>query len=104
MRSEVRELLVEQLRDAYSAEKQTLRCMQKVVRKASSPALREGIQMHIDETQTQIERVERAMERLEARRGRKVCEAMGGCSASSTTKSPLTERTLHWRKRSVNGK
>ncbi len=78
MRSEVRELLVEQLRDAYSAEKQALRCMQKVVKKASSPALREGIQMHIEETQTQIERVEEAMEKLDARRGRKVCEAMRG--------------------------
>ena len=78
MQSEVRELLVEQLRDAYSAEKQALRCMQKVVRKASSPALREGIQMHIEETQTQIERVEQAMEKLDARRGRKVCEAMRG--------------------------
>ena len=78
MRSEVRELLVEQLKDAYSAEKQALRCMQKVVKKASSPALREGIQMHIEETQTQIERVEEAMEKLDARRGRKVCEAMRG--------------------------
>jgi ferritin-like metal-binding protein YciE len=78
MRSEVRELLVEQLRDAYSAEKQALRCMQKVVKQASSPALREGIQMHIEETQTHIERVEQAMEKLGARHGRKVCEAMRG--------------------------
>jgi ferritin-like metal-binding protein YciE len=78
MESEVRELLVDQLRDAYSAEKQALRCMQKAVRKASSPLLREGIQMHIEETQTQIERVEQAMEKLDVRRGRKVCEAMRG--------------------------
>src|SRR5271165_398141 len=78
MRSEVRELLVEQLRDAYSAEKQALRCMQKVVKKATSPALREGIQMHIEETETQIDRVEQAMEKLDARRSRKVCEAMRG--------------------------
>ena len=103
---------------------------EKVVKKASSPALREGIQMHIEETQTQIERVEQAMEHLDARRGRKVCEAMRGlveeldtklksrmekvpfstwslwleCSASNTTKSPPTERTLRWRKRSVNRK
>ena len=32
MESEVRELLIEQLKDAYSAEKQALRCMQKTVR------------------------------------------------------------------------
>ncbi|HEX3993522.1 MAG TPA: DUF892 family protein [Acetobacteraceae bacterium] len=78
MQSEVRELLIEELKDAYSAEKQALRCMQKVLRKASSPALREGIQLHIEQTQTQIERVEQAMEKMEAKRGRKVCEAMRG--------------------------
>jgi ferritin-like metal-binding protein YciE len=78
MKSEVRELLVEELKDAYSAEKQALRCMQKVLRKGSSPMLREGIQLHIEQTQTQIERVEQAMEKLEVRRSRKVCEAMRG--------------------------
>jgi ferritin-like metal-binding protein YciE len=78
MRSEVRDLLANELRDAYSSEKQALRCMQKTLRKASAPALRDGIQLHIEQTQTQIERVEQAMERLEVRPGRKVCEAMRG--------------------------
>jgi ferritin-like metal-binding protein YciE len=78
MESEVRELLGEQLKDAYSAEKQALRCMQKVLRKASSPLLREGIQLHIEQTQTQIERVEQGMEKMGIRPGRKVCEAMRG--------------------------
>ncbi|MBV1800387.1 ferritin-like domain-containing protein [Siccirubricoccus sp. G192] len=78
MENEVRELLVEQLKDAYSAEKQALRCMQRTLKKATAPALRDGIQMHIEQTQVQIERVEQALERLEARPGRKVCEAMRG--------------------------
>ena len=39
MQKEVRELMVEQLKDTFSAEKQALRCMQKTVRKASTPAL-----------------------------------------------------------------
>ncbi len=78
MKSEIRELLGEQLRDAYSAEKQALRCMQKVLRKASSPLLREGIQLHIEQTQTQIERVEQGMDKMGIRPGRKVCEAMRG--------------------------
>jgi ferritin-like metal-binding protein YciE len=78
MKSEVRELLIEELRDAYSAEKQALRCMQKVLKKANSSMLREGVQLHIDQTQTQIERVEQAMEKLEVRRNRTVCEAMRG--------------------------
>jgi len=78
MEDEVRELLVAQLKDAYSAEKQALRCMQRTAKKATAPALRDGIQMHIEQTQTQIERVEQALEKLDARPGRKVCEAMRG--------------------------
>jgi ferritin-like metal-binding protein YciE len=78
MKSEVLELLTEELKDAYSAEKQAQRCMQKAVRKASAQALREGIQMHIEQTQVQIERVEQAMEKLSVKPGRKVCEAMRG--------------------------
>jgi ferritin-like metal-binding protein YciE len=78
METEVRSLLVDQLKDAYSAEKQALRAMQRIVRKASAPELRDGVQMHIEQTQTQIERVEQALEELGARPGRKVCEAMRG--------------------------
>lgn len=78
MKSQVLELLTEELKDAYSAEKQALRCMQKTLRKVSDETLREGIQMHIEQTQVQIERVEQAMEKLNVRPGRKVCEAMRG--------------------------
>jgi ferritin-like metal-binding protein YciE len=78
MKSEVLELLTEELKDAYSAEKQALRCMQKALRKASAEELREGIQMHIEQTQVQIERVEQALDKLNVRPGRKVCEAMRG--------------------------
>jgi len=84
MESEVRELLSEELKDAYSAEKQALRCMQKALKMASAPALREGIQMHIEQTQVQIERVEQAMEKMEIRPGRKVCEAMRGLVEEAT--------------------
>src|SRR6476646_7794383 len=78
MKSEVRELLSEELKDAYSAEKQALRCMQRTLRKASAEALRQGIQTHIEQTQVQIERIEQAMEKMGVRPGRKVCEAMRG--------------------------
>jgi ferritin-like metal-binding protein YciE len=84
MESEVRELLIEELKDAYSAEKQALRCMQKTLKMASAPSLREGIQLHIEQTQVQIERVEQAMEKLEIRPGRKVCEAMRGLVEEAT--------------------
>jgi ferritin-like metal-binding protein YciE len=78
MKSEVRELLVDQLKDAYSAEKQAVACMKKTLRKASAPALKAGIQKHIDETQIQLERVQQALDGLGAKPGRKVCKAMQG--------------------------
>jgi ferritin-like metal-binding protein YciE len=45
---------------------------------SEAQALREGIQLHIDQTQVQIERLEEAMEKMTVRPGRKVCEAMRG--------------------------
>lgn len=78
MENDVRKLLVDQLKDAYSAEKQALRCMQKATKKVSGETLRRGIHKHIEETQGQIERIEQALEKMDARPGRKVCEAMRG--------------------------
>jgi ferritin-like metal-binding protein YciE len=52
--------------------------MQRTLRKASAPALRDGIQAHITQTEAQIERIEQGLERLGAKPGRKVCEAMRG--------------------------
>ena len=84
MKSEILELLTNELKDAYSAEKQALKCMQKVLRKASAEELKAGIQAHIDETQGHIDRVEQAMEKLNVRPGRKVCEAMRGLVEEAT--------------------
>src|SRR3979409_129517 len=78
MESEVRELLTEELKDALSAERQALRCMQRALKSATAPPLKDGIQLHIEQTQVQIERLEQAMEKMSVRPGRKVCEAMRG--------------------------
>src|SRR3979409_66574 len=52
--------------------------MQKALKSATAPALKDGIQLHIEQTQTQIERLEQAMEKVASAPGRKVCEAMRG--------------------------
>ncbi|WP_372619965.1 ferritin-like domain-containing protein [Falsiroseomonas sp.] len=75
---EITKLMIEQLRDAYSAEKQALRGMQKMMKAATNEKLRQGFQMHIEQTEAQIERVEQALEQLGGKPGRKVCEAMRG--------------------------
>jgi ferritin-like metal-binding protein YciE len=75
---EISKLMIEQLRDAYSAEKQALRAMQKMMKQAANDRLRQGFQMHIDQTEGQIERLDQALEQLGGKPGRKVCEAMRG--------------------------
>ncbi|MDN3565057.1 ferritin-like domain-containing protein [Paeniroseomonas aquatica] len=84
MENDVRELLVAQLKDAYSAEKQALRAMQKSVRQASDPTLKDCITLHIEQSQAQIEKVEQALESLGAKPGRVVCEAMRGLVEEGT--------------------
>jgi ferritin-like metal-binding protein YciE len=75
---ELRSMMVTQLRDAYSAEKQAIQVMRRMTRKASEPKLREGLEAHIAQSEEQRDRVEQALEKLAARPGRKVCEAMRG--------------------------
>jgi ferritin-like metal-binding protein YciE len=75
---ELQEMLVDQLRDALSAEKQAIQGMKKALRKTSAAQLKEGIEAHIAQSEEQRERVQQAIEELGAKAGRKVCEAMRG--------------------------
>jgi ferritin-like metal-binding protein YciE len=84
MEQDVRELLVEELKDAYSAEKQALACMKKSARLATSPSLKAGIEEHIQQTMEQISRVEEALGLLKAKAGRKTCMAMKGLVEEAT--------------------
>jgi len=75
---ELNKLMIEQLRDAYSAEKQALRIMPRMAKKVSSQTLKDALQMHAEQTETQVERLEQALEMLGGKAGRKVCEGMRG--------------------------
>lgn len=75
---ELRAMLIEQLRDAYSAEEQAIQGMKRAARKASEPKLQECIEVHIEESETHRERIEQALEQVGSRPGRRVCEAMRG--------------------------
>jgi ferritin-like metal-binding protein YciE len=75
---QVTTLMVEQLKDAHSAERQALRAMQRMMKAATNEKLRQGFEMHIEQTQGQVERLDQALEQLGAKAGRKVCEAMRG--------------------------
>ncbi len=75
---ELREMLVDQLKDAHSAERQAIQAMKRTLRKTTDQELRSGIEAHIAQSEEQRERVEQALEQLGGKSGRKVCEAMRG--------------------------
>jgi ferritin-like metal-binding protein YciE len=75
---ELKNMMVSQLRDAFSAEKQAIQVMRKMMRKVSERKLRDGLEAHVAQSEEQRDRVEQALEKLGARPGRKVCEAMRG--------------------------
>ena len=75
---DLNKLMIEQLRDAYSAERQGLRTMTRLAKKAGSQPLKDALQTHAEETEGQVERLEKGLEMLGGRPGRKVCEAMRG--------------------------
>jgi len=81
---DITKLMTDQLKDAYSAEKQALRAMQKMTKAASNEKLKQGIQMHMEQTEGQIERLEQALDQLGGKPGRKVCEAMRGLVEEAT--------------------
>ncbi|MDB5375639.1 MAG: hypothetical protein JWR00_85 [Rubritepida sp.] len=78
MEDDVEKLLIEQLKDAFSAEKQALRCMQQSARMASSPLLKMAIETHIEETKDQIGRLDEIFQAMNTKPGRKLCLAMKG--------------------------
>lgn len=74
----LKELLVEDLKDLYSAENQLLKALPKMVKAASSPELKKGFTKHLAETQVHVKRLESIMESLDESPKGKVCKAMKG--------------------------
>lgn len=75
---QIHDMLVEQLKDAVSAEKQAVQGMKKLLRQVSDDKLRQGIELHITQSEEQQRRAEQALDEMGGKPGRKVCEAMRG--------------------------
>jgi ferritin-like metal-binding protein YciE len=74
----LREAFIEELRDAYDAEKQLTKVLPKMARTATSPGLRALFEKHLDETRGQLLRLEQVFERLDERARGKQCAGMAG--------------------------
>lgn len=71
-------LLVNELQDLFSAESQLIKALPKMQNAASSQELKEAIKKHLAETKLQAERLETALNLLQADTKGQVCEAMKG--------------------------
>jgi ferritin-like metal-binding protein YciE len=74
----VNDLELEELRDIYHAEKQLVKALPKMAKKAKSDKLRQAFEHHLDQTRGHVDRLEQVFEKLDTRPRAKRCEAMEG--------------------------
>ena len=74
----LRELLVDELRDLYSAETQLTKALPKVAKHASDSKLKQALENHLRETEGHVQRLEKIFERLSQNPKGKTCEGMKG--------------------------
>ena len=75
------DLLVEDLKDLYSAEKQLTKALPKMAKTASAPQLRSAFTEHLRVTEQQIKRLDQVFKSLDASPRGKKCVAMEGLVA-----------------------
>jgi ferritin-like metal-binding protein YciE len=72
------DLYVEELRDLYNAENQILKALPKMAKAACHPELKQAFEEHLEQTQGQVERLDKIFKKLDARAKGKKCKAMEG--------------------------
>ena len=60
MQANLKELLIDELRDIYYAEKQLVKTLPKLAKAASSSDLRQAFESHLKETEGHVTRLEEA--------------------------------------------
>jgi ferritin-like metal-binding protein YciE len=74
----LRDVLVEELKDLYSAENQLVKALPKLVRAAEDEELSTSIQDHLEETKGHVERLKEIFTQLESKPTGKQCKGMEG--------------------------
>jgi ferritin-like metal-binding protein YciE len=74
----MQELLIDELKDLYSAEKQIVRALPKIIKAVSTPELQQGLSLHLEETKGQVTRLEKIGEMLGKKLTGKTCVGMKG--------------------------
>ena len=75
------DLLLLELKDLYSAEKQLLKALPKMAAKATNPQLKKALEKHLTETEGQVGRLDQIAGLLEVKLTGHACKAMEGLIA-----------------------
>lgn len=74
----LQDLLLEELKDIYDAEKQLVKALPKMAKAASHPELKQGFTTHLEETKNHVTRLEQVFEALSVPAKGRPCKAMKG--------------------------
>src|SRR6185437_13683597 len=74
----LQDLFVNLLKDMYYAEKQILKALPKMAKKADSKELRQAFEHHLQETEGQVERLEQVFALCDLKPSGKTCHAIKG--------------------------
>jgi ferritin-like metal-binding protein YciE len=87
---------MDELQDAYDAEKQLTKALPKMAKAATSPELRSAFESHLKETKGQIDRLERVFESLGEKAQGKHCDGIAGIieEGSSVMEEDFDETTM----------
>jgi ferritin-like metal-binding protein YciE len=77
----LKDLLIDELKDLYSAEQQLVKALPKMAKAAANAELKAGFDSHLEQTRGQVQRLEQAFEKLGAPAKTKTCKAMQGLVA-----------------------
>jgi ferritin-like metal-binding protein YciE len=74
----MQELLIDELKDLFSAEKQIVRALPKLAKASTSPELQQALLQHLEETKGQVARLEKISEMVAKKLTGKTCAGMKG--------------------------
>ena len=94
--STLHDMFIDELRDTYDAEKQLTKALPKLAKAATNAKLRTAFETHLQETQGQIDRLERIFESLDEKVRGKHCDGIAGIieEGKSIMEEELDETTM----------
>lgn len=88
----MQELLIDELKDLYSAEKQIVRALPKLAKAASTPELQQAFLSHLEETKGQIVRLEKISDLVGKKLTGKLCAGTKGVLEEGSVVLEETEK------------